>query len=89
MLNFPAKLNHDNAPMIRDHGIAYLKSLSKFADRQEVDASPLKEFDSSVLAVLLAWLRIYPNMIVLNPPPKLAVLVSVYGMSDLISFNKS
>ena len=53
-----------------------------------VDCSALADFDSSVLAVLLAWRRQLQernqSLIVLNPPAKLKVLAGVYGVTDLL-----
>jgi phospholipid transport system transporter-binding protein len=53
-----------------------------------VDCAALSDFDSSVLAVLLAWRRQLQernqSLIVLNPPAKLRVLAGVYGVTDLL-----
>jgi phospholipid transport system transporter-binding protein len=53
-----------------------------------VDASPLQQFDTSALAVLLecrrlaqAWGRTFS---VRNPPDKLAALAKLYGVGDLL-----
>jgi phospholipid transport system transporter-binding protein len=54
----------------------------------QVDCTALHDFDSSVLAVLLAWQRQLgkrnQSLVVLNPPEKLRVLASVYGVSNLL-----
>ncbi len=53
-----------------------------------VDCAALSDFDSRVLAVLLAWRRQLQernqSLIVLNPPAKLRVLAGVYGVTDLL-----
>jgi phospholipid transport system transporter-binding protein len=58
------------------------------AQTGRVDCSALADFDSSVLAVLLAWRRQLQernqSLIVLNPPAKLKVLAGVYGVTDLL-----
>ena len=58
------------------------------AQTGRVDCSALADFDSSVLAVLLAWRRQLQernqSLIVLNPPAKLKVLAGVYGLTDLL-----
>jgi phospholipid transport system transporter-binding protein len=53
-----------------------------------VDASPLQQFDTSALAVLLecrrlaqAWGRAFS---VRNPPEKLSALAKLYGVGDLL-----
>lgn len=58
------------------------------AQSDQVDCMALQDFDSSVLAVLLVWQRQLrarnQSLIVLNPPAKLKVLASVYGVTDLL-----
>ncbi len=58
------------------------------AQTGRVECSALADFDSSVLAVLLAWRRQLQernqSLIVLNPPAKLKVLAGVYGVTDLL-----
>ena len=54
----------------------------------QVDCSALRDFDSSVLAVLLVWRRQLQErnqaLVVLNSPEKLRVLASVYGVTNLL-----
>jgi phospholipid transport system transporter-binding protein len=54
----------------------------------QVDCSALRDFDSSVLAVLLVWQRQLrgrnQSLVVLNSPEKLRVLAGVYGVTDLL-----
>ncbi|RQR27164.1 MULTISPECIES: lipid asymmetry maintenance protein MlaB [unclassified Burkholderia] len=53
-----------------------------------VDCAALTQFDSSALAVLLAWQRAAKArgaaLDILNLPPKLASLASAYGVDALI-----
>jgi len=53
-----------------------------------VDCSALRDFDSTVLTVLLAWQKKLSAqgraLAVLQAPEKLKVLASVYGVSALL-----
>ncbi|MDU0810491.1 MAG: STAS domain-containing protein [Burkholderia sp.] len=53
-----------------------------------VDCSFLIHFDSSAIAVLLAWQRAAKNsgaiLTILNPPKKLISLARAYGLDTLI-----
>ncbi|WP_334043853.1 STAS domain-containing protein [Burkholderia ambifaria] len=53
-----------------------------------VDCAALTQFDSSALAVLLAWQRAAKargaTLDILNLPPKLASLANAYGVDTLI-----
>lgn len=78
----PDCVTQANALGIEKQGaIALLKS-------SQVDCSALRDFDSSVLVVLLAWRRQLQernqSLVVLNSPEKLRVLASVYGVTDLL-----
>ena len=54
-----------------------------------VDCAPLKQFDSSALAVMLAWQRAASarglSLDVANLPPALASLARAYGDDALLS----
>jgi phospholipid transport system transporter-binding protein len=54
-----------------------------------VDCSPLVQFDSSALAVLLAWKRAAHargvGLAISNLPPDLASLAQAYGVDTLLS----
>jgi phospholipid transport system transporter-binding protein len=54
-----------------------------------VDCAPLTQFDSSALAVLLAWQRAAPNrgatLAIVNLPAGLASLAQAYGVDTLLS----
>jgi phospholipid transport system transporter-binding protein len=78
----PDCVTQANALGIEKQGaIALLKS-------SQVDCFALRDFDSSVLAVLLAWRRQLQernqSLVVLNSPEKLRVLASVYGVTDIL-----
>ena len=79
MISLPAVVNHQNAIEVRQTG---LKQIT--AQENLVDASALNEFDSSIMAVLLAWLRINPNLQIVNAPDKLKVLTIVYGLDEVL-----
>jgi len=81
----PDCVNHTNAMALQNQGFDQLQK------SQTVDCGTLKDFDSSVLAVLMAWQRRLAisnqKIMVLNPPNKLKVLASVYGVSELLGLN--
>ena len=78
----PHQVSQTNAEEIAKQGSLAL------AQTYRVDCAALFDFDSSVLAVLLAWRRQLQernqSLIVLNPPAKLKVLAGVYGVTDLL-----
>lgn len=83
-LALPAVLTHDEAP-------ALLESLAAgdaASGGWRVDASALRQFDSSALAVLLAYRRAAlsagGDFSIADPPPKLVRLVEVYGVGKLL-----
>jgi phospholipid transport system transporter-binding protein len=84
MISLPAMVNHQNAIEVRQTG---LKQIT--AHENQVDASALVEFDSSIIAVLLAWLRINPNLQVVSAPEKLQVLSKVYGLDEVLRLKGS
>ena len=65
-----------------------LESLRDVTSLASVDCSRLKDFDSTVLAVLLVWRKkLLENKQSLNiehAPEKLKVLAKVYGVSVLL-----
>jgi ABC-type transporter Mla MlaB component len=78
MIVLPKAVHHQNAPQLREEG------LQKIANKiSTVDASSLEEFDSSMLAILLAWFRASPDLEIQSAPEKLRVLSKVYGLDDL------
>jgi phospholipid transport system transporter-binding protein len=82
MITLPAKVNHQNALMVRDDGLSQIQK-----SEDMVDASSLQEFDSSIIAVILAWLRAQPNLKMVNSPEKLQVLSKVYGLDGLLQIH--
>ena len=84
MIHLPELINHTNATSIRDEGLSTLQT----APDSLVDGSALRDFDSSILAVLLAWKRIHPALVIRGVPAKLEVLARVYGLTDLFEFKE-
>jgi ABC-type transporter Mla MlaB component len=80
MIILPSIVNHQNAKDVRDNGIVQIKNHEK-----SIDASSLEEFDSSILAVLLAWFRVNSEMQVHGFSEKLQVLAKVYGLDGLLT----
>ena len=79
MILLPNVVNHQNAIEVRQKG------LTQITDQENlVDASALNEFDSSIMAVFLAWLRINPNLQFVNVPDKLEVLSKVCGLDEVL-----
>ena len=68
--------------LVREQGKVMLEQ------SQTIACSALVDFDSSVLAVLMAWQRDLSienkEIKLLNPPEKLKVLARVYGISHLL-----
>jgi ABC-type transporter Mla MlaB component len=79
MILLPNVVNHQNAIEVRQNGLTQITNQENL-----VDASALNEFDSSIMAVLLAWLRINPNLQIVNAPDKLKVLTIVYGLDEVL-----
>ena len=79
MISLPPVVNHQNAIEVRQSGFKQIT-----AQENQVDASALVEFDSSIIAVLLAWLRINPNLQIVSAPDKLQVLSKVYGLDEVL-----
>jgi ABC-type transporter Mla MlaB component len=84
MIVLPKVVNHQNALQVRDQG---LQQIAQNSD--SVDAGALEEFDSSMLAILLAWFRIKPDLKVQQSPEKLQILSKVYGLDDLFILKKA
>lgn len=82
-----AALTHDSA---RDALGAGLSRIA--AGANEVDCVALTHFDSSALAVLLAWSRAArargAALEVVNLPEGLASLAKVYGVDELLSISR-
>ncbi len=80
--HLPATVTQANAMRLERDG------LSNIAALKVIDCSVLKDFDSTVLAVLLAWQKRLQadgmGLKVEHPPEKLKVLANVYGVSGLL-----
>jgi phospholipid transport system transporter-binding protein len=78
----PSVVTQKNALQIQREGLLNAAAL------KTVNCSALKEFDSTVLAVLLAWHKKLKlngeSLVVEHAPEKLRVLASVYGISALL-----
>ena len=78
----PATVTQKTATQLEIEGLRHLKSLTA------VDCSRLKDFDSTVLAVLLAWRNKLKedkqSLFIEHAPEKLKVLAKVYGVSALL-----
>ena len=79
-----ATLTHDSAKNALQAGLMRIA-----AGATEVDCAPLKQFDSSALAVLIAWQRAASErgaaLTVANLPSGLASLARAYGVDALLS----
>ncbi|TDV05657.1 STAS domain-containing protein [Paraburkholderia caballeronis] len=78
-----ATLTHASAKAALAAGLARIA-----AGATGVDCTPLKQFDSSALAVLIAWQRAArahgQSLDVVNLPPALASLAHAYGVDPLL-----
>ena len=78
----PQVVTQENALQIQQEGISNLAKL------KNIDCSSLKEFDSTVLTVLLSWQKMLQaegqSISVEHAPKKLKVLAGVYGVSALL-----
>ncbi len=81
----PISVTQSNVSQLEKDGLLNLTSL------RAVDCINLKDFDSTVLTVLLAWQKKLQangeHMSVQNAPEKLTVLASVYGVAELLGLS--
>jgi Predicted NTP binding protein (contains STAS domain) len=79
-----ATLTHESAKAALDAGLQRIA-----AGANGVDCAPLAQFDSSALAVLLAWERAAQargiKFEIVNLPAGLASLAQAYGVDTLLS----
>ncbi|TDG04654.1 STAS domain-containing protein [Paraburkholderia guartelaensis] len=79
-----ANLTHESAKAALSAGFAQIS-----AGATAVDCAALTQFDSSALAVLIAWQRAARErgapLAVLNMPPALASLARAYGVDTLLN----
>jgi phospholipid transport system transporter-binding protein len=80
--SLPATVTQETATQLEGEGLRNLASLIT------VDCSKLKDFDSTILAVLLAWRKSLQkekqSLFLECAPEKLKVLAKVYGVSTLL-----
>jgi phospholipid transport system transporter-binding protein len=80
--SLPKTVTQGNALQLEKEG------LLNSANLRTIDCSSLKDFDSTVLSVLLAWQKKLQadghSLSVEHAPEKLKVLASVYGVSALL-----
>ena len=78
----PKKVTQENALLLQKEGLLNSPNL------RLIDCSELKDFDSTVLTVLLAWqkklLADGQSISIERAPEKLKVLAGVYGVNVLL-----
>ena len=78
----PKKVTQENALQLQKEGLLNGPSL------RSIDCSELKDFDSTVLTVLLAWQKKLvaegQSISIESVPAKLKVLAGVYGVAALL-----
>lgn len=78
----PTTVKQENILQLEKEGLLNLANL------RTIDCSALKDFDSTVLTVLLAWQKRLQadgqSLSIEHAPEKLKVLASVYGVSALL-----
>lgn len=81
----PSSVTQDNVLQLEKDGLLNLATL------RAVDCRNLKDFDSTVLTVLLAWQKKLQadgqQIAVQNAPEKLIVLAGVYGVAQLLGLS--
>jgi len=81
----PSSVTQDNVLQLEKDGLLNLATL------RSIDCSNLKDFDSTVLTVLLAWQKKLQadgqQITVQNAPEKLIVLAGVYGVAQLLGLS--
>ena len=81
----PVSVTQDNAVQLESDGLLNL------ADLSIIDCVNLKDFDSSVLTVLLAWQKKLQadgrQIDIQNTPEKLKVLAGVYDVAGLLGLS--
>ncbi len=86
MLTLPATLSHAQAGACLSEQLPALRAES--GNTVQVDASRLNQFDSSALAVLMAFRRealaLGKGFAVVGLPPRLANLAVLYGIDGLL-----
>jgi phospholipid transport system transporter-binding protein len=78
----PKMVTQENALLVQKEGLLIPSELKR------IDCSALKDFDSTVLAVLIAWQKRLGSegqtLSIEHAPEKLKVLAGVYGVAVLL-----
>jgi phospholipid transport system transporter-binding protein len=81
----PSSVTQDNVLQLEKDGLLNVATL------RMIDCRNLKDFDSTVLTVLLAWQKKLQadgqQIAVQNAPEKLIVLAGVYGVAQLLGLS--
>jgi phospholipid transport system transporter-binding protein len=81
----PSSVTQDNVLQLEQDGLLNIATL------RTIDCRNLKDFDSTVLTVLLAWQKKLQadgqQIAVQNAPEKLIVLAGVYGVAQLLGLS--
>jgi phospholipid transport system transporter-binding protein len=81
----PVSVTQDNVVQLEKDGLLNVDAL------RAIECGGLKDFDSTVLTVLLAWQRKLQadgqQLTILNAPEKLKVLAGVYGVAALLGLS--
>jgi phospholipid transport system transporter-binding protein len=81
----PLSVTQDNAVQLESNGLLNLAALGT------IDCAGLKDFDSTVLTVLLTWQKKIQadgrQISIQNAPEKLRVLAGVYGVAELLGLS--
>ncbi len=81
MFVLPTSIHHQNALSIRQEGLV---ALEKSPDDLLVSGEKLTAFDSTALSVLMALVRAYPSLKIVEAPKKLVSLSKVYGLDEVL-----
>ena len=83
--SLPISVTQENVLQLEKDGLLNLAAL------RSIDCARLKDFDSTVLTVLLAWQKKLQadgqQLTVMNAPEKLKVLAGVYGVAALLGLS--
>ena len=85
MFVLPHSISHENALSVRQAGLSALDLLA--SEERVVSAQDLKVFDSTALAVMLAFQRAYPELVIVHASAKLSSLSKVYGLDTILTFH--
>jgi anti-anti-sigma factor len=84
---FPSKIDHANVESVLATGLGMMKALAQ-GSLMVIDCKDLQSFDSSALSIILSIKRqaqIQSVNVQLDAiPEKLAILATVYGLSDVV-----